>query len=246
MVLILLPVVSAFIGNCLGANALSCFHDVPGHGPINPSTATAIAMLTCVAASDIATSVLLCVFLWRRRTGFATNDRLIRLLILYSVEVGMLTSLASVGSLSTFIAVGYDSAIFVSIFWVVPKLSINSLLALLNARHHLREEAGLVSTSIAHDPSVPASDSLRFEVSRSQIWRRSRRTQLFVTVETEIELDRGSDTSRRGGSLIEMLPVTLARQDGADFVEDKSSGHVKGARTYLARDVEANIRVSRM
>lgn len=67
-------------------------------------------MLACVAASDIIITAILCVLLWRRRTGFGRyaifciklrnrnaeymtcrNERLIRLLVLYSVEVGLLT-----------------------------------------------------------------------------------------------------------------------------------------------------------
>ncbi|TFY61318.1 hypothetical protein EVJ58_g4583 [Rhodofomes roseus] len=169
---IVLSIVSAFTYDCIGAHALpSCFSNVPAHGHINTSIGTAIAMLACMAASDIATFVLLCVFLWRRRTGFAR------------IEVGMLTSVASAASLTTFLVVGYSSALFIAIFWVVPKLSINSLLALLNARHHIRHEAGLVvEPSALRDTGVAVNDTLRFETP-----------QLIITVETEVELDRESD-----------------------------------------------------
>ncbi|KAH9834135.1 uncharacterized protein C8Q71DRAFT_162192 [Rhodofomes roseus] len=193
LTVLVLSIVSAFTYDCIGAHALpSCFSNVPAHGHINTSIGTAIAMLACMAASDIATFVLLCVFLWRRRTGFA---RTIRLLILYSIEVGMLTSVASAASLTTFLVVGYSSALFIAIFWVVPKLSINSLLALLNARHHIRHEAGLVvEPSALRDTGVAVNDTLRFEVTRSRIWTRTRQTpQLIITVETEVELDRESD-----------------------------------------------------
>ncbi|KAH9834134.1 uncharacterized protein C8Q71DRAFT_162716 [Rhodofomes roseus] len=171
-----LSCISAFIGNCLGASTLSCFSGVPTRGNINTSAGTAIAMLACVAISDIATSVLLCVFLWRRRTGFAGFDRAMRLLMLYSIEVGMLTSLASVGSLTTFIVVGYNDAVFISTFWVVPKLSINSLLALLNARHYIREEAGLFTyPSLVHDSHAGVSDdTLQFRMTGNRVWTRSR------------------------------------------------------------------------
>ncbi|EPT00412.1 hypothetical protein FOMPIDRAFT_88369 [Fomitopsis schrenkii] len=104
----------------------------------------------------------------------------------------------SAGSLVTFVLVGDNSAAFVSTFWVVPKFSINSLLALLNARRRLREGAvSFVASSMTAD-LPPIDESLHPEEPHAG--RRVRQARRFiVTMKAEVELD--------GDHAIEMAPV---------------------------------------
>ncbi|KZT69640.1 hypothetical protein DAEQUDRAFT_726256 [Daedalea quercina L-15889] len=233
-----LSCVSAFSGDCLGSSAPSCFYKAPVLGDINTSTATVIAMLTCVAISDITVAGTLCVLLWRRRTGFAGNERLMRLLMFYSIRVGLLTSLASAASLTTFILIESDSAAFIATFWVVPKLSINSLLALLNARRHLREEMGLsVERSAPHEPILSFADSGHHEIPPGQMWGHQT-PRLLVKVETEIEMDGGP--FRR-----DVVPVALQSHGATSSQIPDLGSAVTLTDISLERQVRKDISVGR-
>ncbi|KAI0659169.1 hypothetical protein C8Q70DRAFT_155767 [Cubamyces menziesii] len=88
--------------------------------------------------ADILIAASMCVLLAKRRTGFAKTDSMVRVLILYSVNTGALTSLCALICLITY-ATMPDNFIFIGVYFVLPKLFLNSLLATLNARRPLRE-----------------------------------------------------------------------------------------------------------
>ncbi|KAJ3556093.1 hypothetical protein NM688_g2213 [Phlebia brevispora] len=86
----------------------------------------------------IATS--LSVVLWRLRTGIMRTDGIIRTIIAYSVNAGVLTSLCSLSILITY-ATMPNNYVCVALYFVMPESSFNSLLASLNARRRLRDDA---------------------------------------------------------------------------------------------------------
>ncbi|KAJ3546723.1 hypothetical protein NM688_g5483 [Phlebia brevispora] len=104
-----------------------------------------------LVAVEAVLAVSLSVFLWRSRTGFRYTDNLIRAIITYSVRPGILNSLCAV-----MILIAYTSMptnyIYVAFFFLLPKFSLNSLLALLNARTRIRKDArrdGVMNVSLS-------------------------------------------------------------------------------------------------
>ncbi|PCH42546.1 hypothetical protein WOLCODRAFT_53627, partial [Wolfiporia cocos MD-104 SS10] len=95
--------------------------------------------LGSVAFGDCLIAVALTVLLSRRRTGFSRTDSVIRLLMLYSIETGTLTSLCAISCLVTS-ATMQSGLVYMSIYFVLSELFLNSLLASLNARHSLRKK----------------------------------------------------------------------------------------------------------
>ncbi|KAI0939161.1 hypothetical protein AcV5_000654 [Taiwanofungus camphoratus] len=107
--------------------------------------------LGAAAFADVLIATSLCVLLRRCRTGFSRTDSVVRTLIVYSVNTGALTSLCAIASLVTY-AVMPDSYVFLAIYFVLPELLLNSLLATLNARSSLRERnaGSLVPISLSN------------------------------------------------------------------------------------------------
>lgn len=87
--------------------------------------------------ADAAVALSLCYFLYKSRTGWAKTDSLITVLMLFSINTGLLTVLDAVASLITY-AVMPTNLIFFAIYLCQSKLFINAFLATLNAREGLR------------------------------------------------------------------------------------------------------------
>ncbi|KAL7284207.1 hypothetical protein ACG7TL_001489 [Trametes sanguinea] len=128
--------------------------------------------------ADILIAASMCVLLAKRQTGFARTDSMVRVLILYSVNTGALTSLCALLCLITY-ATMPDNFVFIGVYFVLPKLFLNSLLATLNARRPLREAGSgpmlsipLTTTSISRGSPSGAtqySRSNHYEQSGLQI-----------------------------------------------------------------------------
>ncbi|OBZ77498.1 hypothetical protein A0H81_01971 [Grifola frondosa] len=82
-----------------------------------------------------------------RRTGFARTDSIVRILMMYSVNTGALTSLCALLCLVTYANMP-NNFVFIAFYFVLPKLFLNSLLATLNARRKLRETSSGALVSI--------------------------------------------------------------------------------------------------
>ncbi|OCH93192.1 hypothetical protein OBBRIDRAFT_885707 [Obba rivulosa] len=78
------------------------------------------------------------VMLWRLRTGFKRTDTVMRTLMLYSINTGVLTRVVAAAGLITF-ALMPNSFVYVSIYHTNCKLNLNALLATYNTRSELRE-----------------------------------------------------------------------------------------------------------
>jgi len=88
--------------------------------------------------ADILIASLQAYMLWTRRTGIKRTDSIVRLLVAYSVNTGLLTSMCAVACFVTFATMN-DNFIYITFYHLLPKLLLNSLLATLNARQHLRK-----------------------------------------------------------------------------------------------------------
>ncbi|THU79309.1 hypothetical protein K435DRAFT_785899, partial [Dendrothele bispora CBS 962.96] len=88
--------------------------------------------------SDLSVALVLCYFLRRSRTGFSKTDSLISLLVLYTVNTGLLVAVDAFLGLITYIIMPHNF-IFLGFYLLLSKLYLNSYLAALNAREGLRE-----------------------------------------------------------------------------------------------------------
>ncbi|OCH90037.1 hypothetical protein OBBRIDRAFT_628710 [Obba rivulosa] len=138
---------------------------------------TAFSAITCWlylgfvsgAVADILLASSLVTLLWKHRTGFPRTDSLVRVLIIYTINSGVLTSVCEVMCIVTF-------SIFPGTFWyyalymVLPKLHVNSLLASYNARHDMREVAfapeDLISVPLANTAYSPTLESDKFRSNK--------------------------------------------------------------------------------
>ncbi|EKM53085.1 uncharacterized protein PHACADRAFT_210804 [Phanerochaete carnosa HHB-10118-sp] len=112
---------------------------VPDYGELDKRYAWIWDTMFCLqAVADCAIAASLSTILVRRRTGFKRTNSLIRVLILYTIGTCTLTSSVSVASVITCISAPHNF-IYFSIGTLLPKLTMNSLLALLNSRDALRE-----------------------------------------------------------------------------------------------------------
>ncbi|TFK59065.1 hypothetical protein BDN72DRAFT_851470 [Pluteus cervinus] len=95
--------------------------------------------------SDISLSLALCYLLRRSRTGFPKTDSILRILMLYTVNTGLLVAIDETVGLITYVTMP-DNLIFLGFYLLLSKLYLNSYLAMLNARDKLRDRLD------AHDP----------------------------------------------------------------------------------------------
>lgn len=105
--------------------------------------------LGSAAAADIIIAVSLCYYLLKSRTGFSRTDSLITTLTLYSLTTGLITGILASLVVITFAVVPRDY-IWEAFFWLLGKFYVNSLLATLNSRDHLREKAAPKEGTFLH------------------------------------------------------------------------------------------------
>ncbi|KJA25048.1 hypothetical protein HYPSUDRAFT_434943 [Hypholoma sublateritium FD-334 SS-4] len=97
-------------------------------------------------------TVSLCMLLEGIRTGYRSMDSLVNTLMLYSINTGLLTSLCATACFVTF-AIWPHQFVFMGFYFVLSKLYINSLLAVLNTREALRKR----NTGMHSIPQSPSS-----------------------------------------------------------------------------------------
>ncbi|KAF8877289.1 hypothetical protein BD779DRAFT_1677411 [Infundibulicybe gibba] len=101
-------------------------------------------------AADGIIAITLCAGLRRRRTGFPRTDSMLKTLILYTANTGILTRQVFFYTLACFIvlAVRPPGFMFIAFYCILSKMYLSSLLAVLNGRVHLIRQAaapGLVN-----------------------------------------------------------------------------------------------------
>ncbi|RPD77440.1 hypothetical protein L226DRAFT_521114 [Lentinus tigrinus ALCF2SS1-7] len=108
-----------------------------------------LTWVTCLglgsaAAADIIIAIAMCYYLYTKRTGLKRTDSVVALLMVYSVNSGLTTSIIATICVVTFAAMP-TNFVWLSFFWIMGKCYVNSFLALLNSRESLRDKvAGAV------------------------------------------------------------------------------------------------------
>lgn len=90
----------------------------------------------CSAVTDLLLTVLLSYDLHARRSGIHKTSKLIDRLIVRIVATGMLTSIAAL--LMTIFFLSMDNLVWVAVYFIIPRLFSNSMMASLNSRMGLR------------------------------------------------------------------------------------------------------------
>ncbi|KAJ7292697.1 hypothetical protein C8J57DRAFT_1703604 [Mycena rebaudengoi] len=93
--------------------------------------------LASTTLCDVGISLSLWFYLHRGRTGFAKTEKMIDRLILYMVNLGLLTSVASLLTLILFLVMPHSFA-FVALTLIRSKLYCNAMLVTLNYREAIR------------------------------------------------------------------------------------------------------------
>ncbi|CCM04218.1 uncharacterized protein FIBRA_06385 [Fibroporia radiculosa] len=97
--------------------------------------------------TDLLIATSLCVLLSQRRTAFNRTNSVIRLLMIYSINTGALTTICSIICLVIYATKPISTKfVFIAVYFVLPKLYLNSLLATLNARQSLRDRKAYTSS----------------------------------------------------------------------------------------------------
>ncbi|OCH88049.1 hypothetical protein OBBRIDRAFT_889376 [Obba rivulosa] len=118
-----------------------------------------LGSLSCSMAADFIITLSLVYYLHKGRSGFKRTDRLINVLIIYTVNTGLLTSLTAA------LTITFNQVIPTRFWDVVPyfllsKFYVNSMLATLNARSKLHSiSTGLTSGSAQLDTGMPHDGS---------------------------------------------------------------------------------------
>jgi len=98
------------------------------------------------AAVDVLVTFFMCYWLRRRRDRYSSLNKVLDTLMLYAFENGLLTTVAAMVSLVTWLTMN-QNLIFMATHFVILKFYANSLLATLNARADLQRSRGITNHS---------------------------------------------------------------------------------------------------
>ncbi|KAK0480370.1 hypothetical protein IW261DRAFT_1623889 [Armillaria novae-zelandiae] len=90
-------------------------------------------------AFDIITTMVMTLSLYRSRSGMKGSNHVIAILILFTVNTNLITTLLSIGALVTYLVLP-NATIYGGISFIFSKSYLNSFLAILNSREFLREK----------------------------------------------------------------------------------------------------------
>ncbi|KAI0722369.1 hypothetical protein C8T65DRAFT_137478 [Cerioporus squamosus] len=190
------------------------------------------ATLAIAVTVDVLCSIGLTYYLRRNRTGFKKTDSMVDILMLYSINTGLCTSLCTLGALVCAILMP-KNLIFCGVYVVASKLYSNSLLAVLNSRRSILEygmaycdsaSLGLQATTPhAEHPGLllrSAAPRLTLADSKGKIPpTRGRPGGVVVKITRETVIDispEETDSSKRElKDTSEAIDFTQSRSDGA-------------------------------
>jgi len=164
---VIIPMV--ILGLTLSTFSLGIFYAVTGQrNPVVTEIAkitwATVASLSCSMAADFFITGSLVYFLHKQRSGFKNvnaaaprGDRAINILTMYTVNTGLLTSIAAMCTIIlSKVLVGTQWQVLP--YFLVSKFYVNSTLATLNAREKLRNMTGVVTSGIELG-DAPGGDS---------------------------------------------------------------------------------------
>jgi hypothetical protein len=118
-----------------------------------------ITVNALAAAGDVLIAIILCSMLQQSRTGFKRSDTMIKKLILFSMNTGLVTSICAVASLISVLSAP-STFIYIAFFFNIGRLYSNSLMVTLNARNRIRgigDEAMTISLNGIQNASSTAT-----------------------------------------------------------------------------------------
>ncbi|KAG9311251.1 hypothetical protein JVU11DRAFT_8335 [Chiua virens] len=153
-------------------------------------------------AGDLYVSLVLCYYLFKSKTGLRRTNTMVNTLLCYIITTGLLTSIDAILG-TTMYAVMPTNYIFLAFYFNLPKLYINSYLALMNARKRLRKGDGPISIELSglsgsSDPHLATgfTASCSEHSSPNEIHKvMATRGELEIAVHTTV--DRTGDTVRQ-------------------------------------------------
>ncbi|EPT04843.1 hypothetical protein FOMPIDRAFT_82818 [Fomitopsis schrenkii] len=92
-----------------------------------PNRVGTLGSLITLAISDVIMSVVLAIVFWRRRSMFASVNRILRIAILYTMETSLVTGVGSMAGVIMYVTLP-NTAIFEAVLWILPHLILGSLL----------------------------------------------------------------------------------------------------------------------
>lgn len=156
---------------------------------------------------DLYVALVLCYFLHSSRTGFKRTDSLINILIIYTVNTGLITALDAAAGMITYIVMP-DNFIFIAFYLNLSKFYVNSYLASLNARDIIREKSSgnIVSIQLSRltnslrtaDIETGASSSPTTLVEPKRSASQRRLDEVNITVETIVDRSDGKERAYFG------------------------------------------------
>ncbi|KAI0368172.1 hypothetical protein BV20DRAFT_1054168 [Pilatotrama ljubarskyi] len=131
----ILPGIIAFLSVVIFDFAVKLY-SIPSYADISHFSWSLYLGLSVEATVDLIVALAQCVLLRSFETGIRRTDMVIRVLITYSINTGLLTSMCAIGALVSY-AAQPSKFIYFAFYFVLSKLYVNSLLATLNARGSL-------------------------------------------------------------------------------------------------------------
>ncbi|KAJ6487649.1 hypothetical protein C8R45DRAFT_993945 [Mycena sanguinolenta] len=176
--------ISLALLNCGAWSALAVLgyhHRLMMVNPPNYILSWKISTASGIAFDSIIT-VALSSSLWRSRSGMKRSDHVIRLLIVATVNTGLITTLLSIAELTTVLALP-NATVYGGIAFILPKSYINSFLATLNSREFLRDK-------LQHETQVPPISIQTVQFQRGDVYSSNPETttELGSSKEETIEL----------------------------------------------------------
>ncbi|KAF9034035.1 hypothetical protein BJ165DRAFT_744186 [Panaeolus papilionaceus] len=109
--------------------------------------------------ADLCLALVLLYLLYRSRTGFKKTNSLIRVLMMYTVNTGMIVAVDAALGVIAYAAMPHNF-IFLGFYLLSSKLYVNAYIAMLNARKSLRNDRDeLISFKLTNVTSNPIAAS---------------------------------------------------------------------------------------
>lgn len=154
-------------------------------------------------SSDLSVALVLCYLLRRSRTGFQQTDSLITILMVYTVNTGLLVALDASAGLITYIVMPHN-LIFLGFYLLMSKLYLNSYLASLNAREGIR---GKIHEPMSiHLSKISGGQSDRYDLEKSG----------SVPTLTALEREKQADPSETAIGISVHTTRTVTSSDGRE------------------------------
>ncbi|KAJ3977101.1 hypothetical protein EV361DRAFT_944662 [Lentinula raphanica] len=119
--------------------------------------------LPSAIACDLVITLAMVYNLYKSRTGLKKTDHVLNMLIIFTVNTGLITVVLSTASLICFLVLPQSILVYVALETILPKCYLNSFLATLNSREFLREQMSTEITDRTIENLSAKSRTLHFD-----------------------------------------------------------------------------------